>query len=130
MLRFSNIIYLFFVFVLGCYSGGGHQPLLVLDQGKSRAGADEDTQSPDDPVVYADIKPIFEARCSRCHSAQFAPNWLDCNEAKKYMDRLAARATGDNPTMPLMGSPEAAAILPEERAAFSAWIQDGGICSP
>jgi len=102
---------------------GPHQPLIVLSENNS---AETNPQDPD-IVSFVEVKPIFKDRCSRCHPAFFPPNWLDYAEARKFADngRLAARTLGPNPTMPQIGSPEAALITAEERALIAEWIASG-----
>jgi hypothetical protein len=54
---------------------------------------------------------------------------LDYADALKYVQngRLAARALGNAPTMPMVGSPEASDITAEERALLTEWVNQGGL---
>lgn len=110
--------------MFGCYSGDQHQPL----DGNSTAST-EISVPQESAVSYADVKPIFEAQCARCHPAWSPPNWLDATAAREYIQngKLAARALGASPTMPMLGSPEADSITQVQRDLLKAWIDGGGL---
>ena len=69
----------------------------------------------------ADIKPIFEKRCSQCHNANWTDkNWLDYDTAFKNKDKIKLRV--GNETMPPGNQTE---LTKEERASIIKWVDQG-----
>lgn len=108
-----------------CSASGEHQPLIQL----SNPSKDTISDPIEELVKYSDVKPIFEVRCGRCHPAWSQPNWLDYQQAHQYAMNglLFERALSENPTMPLIGSPEESQITAAERDLIRQWIADGAL---
>jgi len=112
---------------------------LLLVAGCGADAVDRDpTDPPPDPDVcevsylrYDNFGAGFSASwCRGCHSSsipeagrQHAPLGVDFDteaDLVKWADRIAIRATGDNPTMPPAGGPSV-----EERALLAEWLGCG-----
>ena len=69
----------------------------------------------------ADIKPIFQNRCSQCHNSNWADkNWMDYDTAYKNRDKIKLRV--ENKTMPPSNSTN---MTKEERDKVIKWVKQG-----
>lgn len=104
--------------ILAFTSCGRSGPHKVISASNKMAEKTKDAGA----VTYLEVKPIFEARCSRCHPAMSGPNWLDENQARSFAEngKLHMRVA-DQKTMPMPGSKEAAEMSDKERKLIAAY---------
>ncbi len=77
-------------------------------------------------ISFAQVQPVFQNLCSRCHPSRRAPNWLVYSEAIVYVKNgLLKQNVVDSNAMPLVGSPEATLITDQDRKLISDWIESG-----
>ncbi len=115
------VILMSIFFLLNCQpSGGPHQPIL---QGK---GASTSGQN----VSFAEVLPIFTARCYRCHNSG-TNDWTKENNLRRVaLSGVLVRRLSTN-TMPQQGSPEAQAITSADREKLIAWADgEAGLAAP
>lgn len=106
------------------------------DGGATITGEPNPGEPPSPPVLFEDIKPLFETHCIACHVEGAAPpqipliDWLDYNIAKSYADngKLKERVWDLREDL-VKGMPMANAteMTEEERKQIVKWIEDGGL---
>jgi hypothetical protein len=91
-----------------------------------------DAGAPPAATYYADLKPIVDRRCVRCHRADgIAPFSLDSYDAVFAQRRLIEVAVGARTMPPWMAAPCCAQYLDDwslrddERARLLAWVAEG-----
>lgn len=104
--------------------------------GASTGGSTGNDEQQGIPVVFSDIKPLFETHCIACHVEAASPpqipliEWLDYNTAKSYADngKLKERVwdlrDDEIKGMPMANATE---MTEEERKQIVKWIEDGGL---
>lgn len=109
-------------FITACNKDGRHKPLPAVSPtaGSPRGSAE----------TYESIQPILQARCLRCHNA--GPlNWGDPQTIQRVVRNGVLKEKIASGLMPQKGSPEAAAITPEERQRLLAWASaETGVAKP
>lgn len=107
--------------IASCQPSGPHKPVTPVSEPKGSAAAGSVQ------VDYADVKPIFQERCGRCHMTNPPGDWQSYDQisARVKSGVFALRFLGSNPTMPPPGTPESSAITAKERATLRAWANAG-----
>jgi cytochrome c553 len=113
-----------FVLTTACRENGPHAPVgnggnkPVVNEQQLRAG-------------FGAVKSIFAQHCVSCHPSRSAPDWLDVNQAIRYVGngKLLNRVVIKK-TMPPPKTPQAASMRSQDRDEIKKWIALGGPESP
>lgn len=124
-----SLILVFFT-VIGCQVEGPHMPVESPPPSVPSEGGPSAAPSESDGPTYADVRPLFEKFCGRCHGVIATPDWLQFEQAQAVAlsGRLVQRVWNDRDTpraMPQPGTPEAQAITLEDRELIRKWAENG-----
>lgn len=111
-----SLICLTLFLIVSCNGNGRHKP--VFENGQNVQVLE---------AGYDNVKPVFAQYCSACHPSRSGPDWLDFNQARKFVANgmLMKRAVVDK-SMPPPGSPQSVLITDEARGKIKKWVSSGG----